>query len=174
MIIYTGQTLLRTLSSNPVKRNLYIFLSYSDIFKKLPLLYFFSYCQLPNFNQTVNNFPGLSTSTAMNPRSSAGRPNLYHHQYYYETTRPPETSTDTRPGTRTTQTRPQEAARSYENNVLCIVTVHGSWTPHDESGGRESSTNPCGRTSSAVCGAVREVRGASQVEERGRIWSEDE
>ncbi len=27
LIIYTGQTLLRTLSSNPVKRNLYIFLS---------------------------------------------------------------------------------------------------------------------------------------------------
>ena len=61
----------------------------------------------------------------MNPRSSAGHPNLYHQHYYYETTRPPETSTHARPGTRTVRTRPQQAALPADDDVLCVITAPG-------------------------------------------------
>jgi len=64
----------------------------------------------------------------MNPRSSAGHSNLYNHYYYYETTRPPETSSYACPGTQTARTRPQEAARSYENDALRVVTDPGHHT----------------------------------------------
>jgi hypothetical protein len=70
----------------------------------------------------------------MNPRTSAGQSNLYNHYYYYETTRPPETSTYARPGTRTARQRPQEAARSYENDALCVVTAPEPYTTKTSAG----------------------------------------
>jgi hypothetical protein len=75
----------------------------------------------------------------MNPRSSAGHPHLYHQQYYYETTRPPETSTHARPGTQTARQRPQEAVRSYENDVLRVVTAPGPYTTKAAAGNQAQS-----------------------------------
>ena len=75
----------------------------------------------------------------MNPRSSAGHPNLYHQHYYYETTRPPETSSYAPPGTKTARTRPQEAAQSYEYDASRVITAPGEYTTKTSAGNQAQS-----------------------------------
>jgi hypothetical protein len=109
----------------------------------------------------------------MNPRASVGHPNLYHQQYYYETTRPPETSSYACPGTRMTRQRPQEATQSYEYDASCVVAAPGQYTTKKSAGNQvESPVDELRQQYAALSERVDELRELRKREGYGARMNE--